>query len=238
MKTEIKPGLLYEYSEYLAGSVPYLSSAYFSPPDASCRENALDVCRYAFEIFLHWTPQQVEQGINKEIIDELKLTRIIRYINEDPEILAEDNYRLLAHLLYPGEISYNQDAHVIRVYQSVLDKKRPRFPKRYFDGADGRKKACICLRYLIRRELSGQMHSIREMYAFFASPEGAGLIIRNQLGFTLKSSFTSPVVYFHLSLSRDEQSPLWFHYYEFLYLARKKYGKRFPRSVAGIQKEG
>ena len=137
---------------------------------------------------------------------------------EGEDVLKDDNYAFFVHLLYPKEIPYSRDKLVRRLYQEVREGKRPRFPKKYFDGYEGRKKAAVCLNYLMQQELPGHFHEIREMYEYFASKEGYDLIVDNALALPLKTIFKTPILFFHESLPPDERDPLWFHYAEFEYL--------------------
>lgn len=227
--TPIKPGLLYAYIEYAVSGDTSFSAAYFSGPFA--KENALNVCRYAFEILLGWSPQDVRDGLSAQLLHELKLDPFVALLDMDPEILAIDHYIYLAHMMYPEEIKYSKRDLAVHVYDMVLSKKKPRFPKNYFDGFEGRLRARYCFAELVKRNCAGQFNSIQEGYAFFTSVKGIDMINKNALGFVLRSVFVSPVLFYHLSLPASDRDEFWFHYYNFLYLSRHHFGSKIKTAL-------
>lgn len=215
----INKGLLYEYTNILMGQTSAFSAAYFMRGSITNPLMAIEVFRYAIEIFLHWTPEEAVTMLNNDILKEMHLDKIKNYLPIPYGFEYHGDYRWLVHLIYPSKIPYNEKDAVIDVYKAVLNGKANgglrKFPKGYFDGKSGRERAFICLRYFIG--LKGNFKNIEEAYAFFASPEGTKMINNNGLKLVLRDVFQSPVQFFHKSLPEEYRNDFLYHYYEFQY---------------------
>lgn len=222
-----QPALFYEYERLLDGSIPYFSSWYFDAGAQQNDKNALLVCRYAFEIFLGWRPEEVGSAINLQILKKMKLIKVLKYMSVPWDILSDQNFAYLCFLLYPS--LYPEKTITLRLYEEILSGQRTRFPKHYFDGADGIKRACVCLRYYVQNRLCGRFSSVNEIYRFFASPEGQKELVHAGLSFAARTTFRSPVLFYHMSLPASERDDLSFHYWEFWYQMRKQYGFRLNK---------
>lgn len=216
-------GILYEYTKVLTGEMAGFSSATLGRKSPKSQKNAMIICRLAFEIFLRWTPEDVAGRLTKTILDELKLTDVLPYLELPADYFTSGDYTLLAAAIYPGKLSVSENTLVINTYKMVLlgkdDGGLYRFPKKYFDGNIGMKRAAICFRYMMSTNTF--FHSTKEMYEFFASPAGSHLINSQGLKLVLRDIYHSPVRFLHESLPEEERDNYWYHYYEFLY----HYGK-------------
>ncbi len=215
----VNKGLLYEYTNILMGQSSAFSAAYFSRGSITNPLMAIEVFRYAIEVFLHWTPEEAVTMLNNDVMKEMHLDKIKSYLPIPYGFDYRDDYRWLVHLVYPSKVPYNEEDAVIDTYKAVLKGKAngglSKFPKGYFDGKSGRERAFICLRYFIN--LKGNFNNMEEAYAFFASPEGTKAINSNGLKLVLRDVFQSPVQFFHKSLPADQRDEFLFHYYEFQY---------------------
>lgn len=71
------------YEDYLIGRVPSLSTYYFygSDPGGANEKVALQLIKYAIEKLLNWTVDTAVKRFDEYIIKQLKLERIILYID-------------------------------------------------------------------------------------------------------------------------------------------------------------
>lgn len=217
-------GLLYEYSLILMGELNAFSSAYFGNKSVDNKGFAQFIFHQAFEVFLRWTPDEVYQMFDKEILLRMKLDKVIGYLNLPPEIERNQDYHLIAAYLYPETIHVDASELVIQTYEAVLKGQENgglyKFPKHYFDGQTGRQRAHICFRYMIEHQCS--FNSVKEMYLFFSSDAGTRLINNQGLKLVLKDVFHSPVLFLHESLPDGMKDEFWYHYYEFQYRYKKE----------------
>lgn len=219
---EINKMLLHDYTQILMGQKEKYTGGIFSKSSTlEQKRYALDLFHYAFEIFLHWTPEEVSKKIDTNVLKKMKLYGVMEYMDLPPEVIEEEDYSYIVNKMYPN-IPYDIDSLTIKVYKGILSKERYKFPKNYFFGLDGSKRACTCLRYVIdHSELSGVFHSSEDLYKFFASPDGEKVIVRNHLKTVLRGEFSDPVTYLHYTLNENERNELYYHYYRFLYERRK-----------------
>lgn len=212
-------GLLYEYTGILNGSVNGFSQIYFNNGRRDASKNALEVIRYAVEIFLHWTPEQTKAYLDEKVIGKMKLDKAAGFIDYPAGLDPNKDYWYISHLLYPDIIPFSEEDVTIKIYQDILkdveDGGRYRFPKGFFDGIDGRKRAKICLRYLIHHYES--FDNTKDMYRYFSTRSAINDLNRYGLKLVWKNVFDSPVIFLHESLKDDEKNEFLFHYYEFLY---------------------
>lgn len=231
-------GLLFEYIKVLEGQASTFSNVYFIKGSEKNHESALQIFRFAIEYFLHWKPEDAEKQLNQDIISKMRLEKVYKYINFPPELDPEKDYWYVAHLLYPSKIRYDMEQLALDIYKKVLlgkdNKGLYKFPKHFFDGADGRLKATVCLHYLIDKyEVFG---SVKEMYAYFASDKGRKDLDDHALRLVWRNVFTSPVIYLHETLPAEQRNEFWFHYYEFVfrYQEEEKNEKRMKQLAANL----
>ena len=216
-------GILYEYTKVLTGEMTGFSSAVLGKKSASNAKNAQIICKQAFEVFLHWSPEDVAHRLTKDILIELKLMDVLPFLGLPDDYFNSGDYTLLAAVLYPGQLTISDNTLVINTYKMVLLGKENggmyRFPKKYFDGNIGLARAYICLRYLISNYIF--FHSVREMYEFFSTSAGTHFINAHGLKLVLRDVFHSPVRFLHEALYSEEKDEFWYRYYEFLYQYNK-----------------
>ena len=155
------------YEDYLIGRVPSLSTYYFygSDPGGANEKVALQLIKYAIEKLLNWTVDTAVKRFDEYIIKQLKLERIILYIDYPTEVKKE----YILSLIYPAKMHLSPRVLSERIYRSVLEDKE-QFPREYFSGVHGFQRFCYCLRYLI--EHYKVFYNIQDVYKFFISSEG------------------------------------------------------------------
>ena len=215
----IYKGVIYEYTRVLLGELPEFSNNFFVRATISPGEIATMVFRAACEIFLHWPPEKVRTDLTMDIIQRMELERPLHYLPFPAELDREKDLWYVAYILYPNRYTYNPDELSEKIYKDVLSGKLYKFPKHYFDGADGRVRACVCLRYMISNY--EVFHSVREMYEYFASDAGRHDLDQYKLRLVWRNVFVSPVVFLHEALPPEQRSEFWFRYYSFQYEYRR-----------------
>ena len=231
-----RKGLLYRYTQLLANNEALLdkkeqgkhkknlTNGYFSTDTSSLQaelsnhRKAVLLIRFAFEIFLRWDKECVYNYADRQVLEKIKLYDIYdKYVIFPIELDKTKDYWFLAHLLYDeGMKSYDQEKYILKYYNSLLEGNNYKSKKGFFSVTpEGKNRACICLREMIRQHES--FSSVREMYEYFASPYGKSDL--NQYGFknAWQSIFGSPVAFLHRALPEDERNDFLFHYYEFQY---------------------
>lgn len=234
-------GLLYEYLKVLTGETSGFSAYILGKKSMNSQKNARLICKMAFEIFLRWTPDDVANRLTYDIIKELKLDNVLPYLELPDDYFNNGDYTLLASELYPGQLSVSDRTLVINTYKMVLLGKENggmyRFPKKYFDGNIGLKRAYICFQYLLNNIVF--FHDTKEMYEFFSTPAGTHLLNDNGLKLVLRDIFVSPVRYLHESLPDEDKNEFLYHYYnfQFWYSKEKKTYDQYKKIQKKIKKE-
>lgn len=222
MHARADKGLLFEYIKILLGKTSSFSSVYFSRGVMGNNRTALEVFRYAIEYFLHWTPEQTKTYLNADVIKKLKLDKVMVYVSFPPGLDLTQDYWYIAHLLYPKQIPCSLEDTTLYVYKRLLKGPKDgglyRFPKHFFDGNDGRKRACICFRYLLAHY--EVFDDIKSMYEFFSTEKGEKELDKYGLRLVWRNVFESPVLYLHETLPVSQRNELYYHFYECQYQYR------------------
>lgn len=202
------------YEDYLIGRVPSLSTYYFygSDPGGANEKVALQLIKYAIEKLLNWTVDTAVKRFDEYIIKQLKLERIILYIDYPTEVKKGDVEYILS-LIYPAKMHLSPRVLSERIYRSVLEDKE-QFPREYFSGVHGFQRFCYCLRYLI--EHYKVFYNIQDVYKFFISSEGKHFLSlyrlkvpAEQLGINVLDAL--------YEISKDnEHSQFYYCYYSFI----------------------
>lgn len=202
------------YEDYLIGRVPSLSTYYFygSDPGGANEKVALQLIKYAIEKLLNWTVDTAVKRFDEYIIKQLKLERIILYIDYPTEVKKGDVEYILS-LIYPAKMHLSPRVLSERIYRSVIEDKE-QFPREYFSGVHGFQRFCYCLRYLI--EHYKVFYNIQDVYKFFISSEGKHFLSlyrlkvpAEQLGINVLDAL--------YEISKDnEHSQFYYCYYSFI----------------------
>ena len=209
---QISQNLLYEYQLLLLGRIPSIQPDLFDG-EAKQKENAaLDIVRYAVENILRWTPKEMAAKFNGEVIDRLKLTKIVSYIAFPPEADKKRDYFVYAHKLYPDIIPMDLYTLTILTYNNVHDKHLVKFPKGFFDDNLGRTRALLCMNYALAKD--GMFRTKQELYKTFTETTGAQFIQKHRLDLARRLSWESPLDFIHEALSINDRDEVWYHYYK------------------------
>ena len=204
-----------EYDEVMIGKRDGFSTKYFGKDNSRNSENAVKVLEYAFKRYLRWTPEALEEKIDKELLVKLKVYPLLKYITFPVEYDKEKDFFYLVTLVYNHHNLSFRDK-TIHTYELILDGTASKYPKDYFTGNDGLVKAGICLQYLISHNII--FESINDLYSIFACETGYDYLRRYKLLTACKDAFKTPVDFLHFALPKDEKNDFLYYYYRFKYL--------------------
>lgn len=202
-----------EYENILLRKKKNYSSSLFNSSDENNEKTALVIMRYAFESFLQWTPQDIKNCINWEILQTMKLDTLIKHIKFPGELTPRTDLDYIAHLLYPNIIHFDSKEKTLRIYKNVLSKKVYRYPREFWEGPEGEARARFCLRYMLQNCMV--FHNVEEIYKAFSGREGIKILKDYQLYVPCELIFGSPVDYLHVTLSQSQKDEFLYHYYKF-----------------------
>ena len=208
--------LLNEYEDILLGNRKVFSDQFFGVDRPESQRNALAVMQYAFERYLRWPPNVIARRITKEMIMQLHLNTVIKYIKFPPEYSKERDFFYLVVLLYPN-MHISRRKRITYAYRKVLERKGTKFPKDYFIGEEGIVRACVCLQYLLTDILQGEITCPADAYAMFASVNGLSCLRKYKLLPICDELFQTPVDFLHMALPVGERDDFLCMYYKYIY---------------------
>lgn len=160
-----------DYDDSLIGRISYVDAYNFYGPSAGGpnQAKALSCIRYAIEDILQWDPDEAVKKFDGYIINLLKLSKMLVYIDFPTEVPFGDP-RYILSLLYPDKININQEKLIRDIYRGVLSGEGKQFPREYFAGGIGFKRFCYCIKLLLENYKT--FDNIEDVYTFFDSPAG------------------------------------------------------------------
>lgn len=205
-------GIIYEYQRVLLGRAKMVPYNMFTENDASNDKIGIAVIKYAVEEHLHWTPEEMQYKFNRDVIEQMKLEQFVSRVILPPEI-EKDDYFYYAARCYPSVIHVNLDELTKIMYNRVKSGQRDRFPAGFFNGADGRRRAVICLRYVLEQYMT--FKNKEELYASFATIGGNALLNKYRLYKARLLTFESPVDYLQAALLPEERDDALYYFIKF-----------------------
>ena len=192
--------ILYQYDEILLGNRTNCSTLVSARESGNKYTDAI-LC-YCFEKYLGWTPQDVVNGLTKEIVSQFKLGPFIDKRIRRPSEFDEWEYQYVGWYLYPQTGGISNDERVIKVYMEVVDGRRKRFPKSFFDESEGERRAFVCFRAMSNEFI--QPTSIENLYELFGDEQnGRRLLSKYKLIVPVRSIFGTPLEYLHAVLEDE-----------------------------------
>lgn len=157
-----KDYVVQEYEKVLNGENKVFSSYFFQKQHK--KERLISLIKYFVEEKLKATPEKILELINYDLLEEYKLTVLIKMVEKPIEFKKED-YTYIIFYAYPELYNKNEEEIIINVYKEVLSGERKSFPRGYFnDGMIGEKRAIICFKYLIEKILQYDTTKIEEIF--------------------------------------------------------------------------
>lgn len=159
------------YDDSLIGRTPYVDAYNFygQEPGGANQSKALSCVKYAIEEILQWDEDTAIKKFDEYIIREMKLYKIMSYIDFPTEVPFGDA-RYVLSLLYPRRVKMNQEKLIEDIYKGVLEGDGKQFPREYFAGGIGFKRFCFCIKFLL--ENYKPFTDVEDIYIFFDSPQG------------------------------------------------------------------
>ena len=213
--------LIYQYHQFLLGNQKALSLSSDSTDSYVIKKNALFLLRYAVEKILRWDAIKMKMYFNKDVVDRLKLHKIMSKINVPPEINPKEDWSYYAHILYPDKIKVDFKDLTEKAYKRVLEKKTQKIPRGFFDDAYGKDRAIYCLQYILKQNDYG--NDIESLYARFINPNIDDELNSVRLSLAKRCHWTKAIDYLHEALPPDKKNNVFYHFYKMkLYLPLKK----------------
>lgn len=131
---------------------------------------AKDVFKYAIECILHYTPGEAKLYFNHEIMKQLKLDYLVKYMQVPTGLNESEEVIWILSICFPPQIYFSREKKIIEIYENVLAAKKDEgksftWPKGFFSNYDRWINSAICLQYMIQRYL--KYSSINDLYEQF-----------------------------------------------------------------------
>jgi|GEM_PF-1560572 len=220
---QISRNVILEYESVLLNQKINISKYFFNWNSYTNEQLALDVIRYSLKTYLGWKPQEIESNITLSLLQSLKLTEILTYINFPVELDNTLQIKYLAHLLYPEQNKYDTRNLILQTYKDILERRLKRFPKSFLSRTDGILKSCTCFLYML--EQIPDFSTIEELYQHFAGSKGITTLRKYHLMSVCTAFYESPLEFLHTSLPDRQKSNYFYHYYKY----KNTIGKTIPK---------
>jgi len=213
--------ILIDYEDSLIGRTPYVDPSNFYGPNAgSANERLALLCiRFAIEKILKWTPDDAVKYFDSYIIRQMKLDKLVSYIDFPIEV-EYGNPRYILSLLYPRKVRMTQRSMAESMIKTVLNSTEGKqFPREYFVGGIGFQRYCYCLKYLF--DTSCPCDTLDDMYEYMDSPAGKAFLGRCRLKVPAEQYNINIHQAIRYITQDHPDSELTFAYHEFLQQWRK-----------------
>ena len=195
------------------------STTYFELSEEQNEKTALAIFHHAINCYLRWTQKQVFECFDWEIIRRMKLIPLMKHIRFPAESDREKDLFVLYNKLYPSKNKASIKESTLTIYKRVLSGERAKFPKGYFDGAEGMYRSLICFQYMIT--LLKPFDNADDMYKFFASNRGTAALKKYKLNIVSNMIYETPIDYLHAALPGAYKNPYLFNMYKFNIMYKK-----------------
>ena len=202
---------LREYDEILTGRRKSFSGMVTGEHEtqALCEK----LLRYIFENYLCWSPTQVAECLTTDVIKRNCLSSLIGHIPCPPELNRNRDLYFVAWHLYPEVRKMSAYQLLVKTYDDICEGRLKKFPKKYFDGPEGRDRARILFQLMLTRFLPQRFANIEQMYAFFAKDVARAYLGMRFLSTPLKELYNNDcLAYMHDSLPNDRDEAIYRRY--------------------------
>lgn len=213
-----KKELYSEYEKIYVGIKKNLPGSFFKENPDKAKENAIAIIKYAFEIMLGWTPEDISFSVNADILKTMHLNTLVKYLQIPEEFGSKIEPKYFAHILYPDKIYFDDSGIALNIYKRILSGENIGYPKKFFHDEKGIARAKVCLSYVLREKLI--FSDIEEVYKYFLTPQGKADIHNFHLNAAF-ALFETPIDFVHQTLAESQKNDFLYHYYKFKYLYKK-----------------
>lgn len=179
---------------------------YFNGTDKRNHEDALFLFRYFFEKVMGWTPYEARSQMSAKYVDTFHLREAYNRLIFPKELKNGRNaYYYVAVMCYPDYFPYSNDNTELAMEYNQILTSNGAVTKTFLKNTDGRQKAALYLNSYLNSSMGVRegFNDIESMYLYFASKHGKKYIADAKLTKALEMYFTSPLQYFHESVSND-----------------------------------
>lgn len=138
------------YENLLANKIKSFAPSFFIPEYRKRR--ICDLVDYFLKEKVHMTPEEALEKLDLATLKKWRLHSLLKYVEKPPEAMPNDVYHLI-YYVYPDLPQKSFEERVIDTFHEVQEGKRRSFPRGYFHGVVGEKRAVICIRYLCEEVL-------------------------------------------------------------------------------------
>ena len=173
--------------------------------------DALAIVRYVVTTILKWTPEDAIDHMTPELMKQLHLDMLRKYISVPPNV-TKDDCQWIIHKAFPLETSYDEKKQLFEIYNRILSGDLQRFPKGLFNGKDGSYRFGLLLKSYIAQNIPA--NNIRDLYEIFGDTARGWAILRDaQLFHSARPLYETPLDALHDALG-DEGDVYYYNYYQ------------------------
>ena len=180
--------------------------------------------KYVFQYILGWTPYQVRDYLDDDIIERYALRNCIKNVPFPQELNSMRDYYFIASWLYPETIPYDKEKAILNVYTRVLRHERRYHPNFFKGGPAGEEIFLTCLRYALSVDFFSR--GVQDIYQFFTKPSNTNAFASK---WGLKAHYNKWYDNFmdavHNALPAVDRNDFLRHFANFSVEYKKKYGE-------------
>lgn len=209
--------LIMAYDELFIGLSDRLPIKFFSNiSSAICHATALELFRYALDTRLHWSPTEIRDYLTMEVIDDLKLRPVFRYINFPNGLIKESSLFYIAWAIYPQTQNKSIADMELVTYRKYLDGAIKKLPQHYFKDEFRTQRAYNCLIDRLNYYHPFSSDDPFYMYEYFVSPGCVPFLGKSKLIKICVELNINPLEFFFSALSNNQRDFIMFSFFEFM----------------------
>lgn len=165
------------------------------------------IWRYALTKMLGWDANTARTQLTDSVAQLLRLDMTLEKNNITNSSAYQTSFAKILAAAYPNELKQSEQSYALDVYKHKArlekyknEKSDYNYPKKYFTGAIGQKRAGWMLMYAIGLYCEAEMTD-EELYKFFGNKSRASRWLRRRcLDKVQMTVYPTPLDYFHYSL--------------------------------------
>lgn len=137
---------IYMYEKILSGEIKNFNSYFFQ--SAYKKKRLTNLIKYLIEEKLKISPQDALTKLSRNILEEYKLTVLLKYIKRPVE-LDKNDLSYIVFYAYPNIKRPTQKDLTLTLFKQILNNEKKSFPKNYFlDVEKGEERVRYCIEYI------------------------------------------------------------------------------------------
>ena len=214
-----------------------MSNVCFQYNEEQNEKTAIMIFKYAFENILGWTPTDVINNLNEDIIRKMHLSVPYAKLRYPRELKKNRDYFYVAKIVYPDKVhSFTERDIILYLYKAVLGSKDGKFPKEYFVEQGGDLRAKVCMQYILSTKVF--FKNKEELYEFFSNETRSAEFLKEYHLTGAKSIlFETSLDYAHASLPLSQRDEFLYCFYTFLKHYQKSAAKKKEPEWELIEKD-